>query len=114
MKRMMSSLRPFGARSVSMSVTKPYLYCSTSRTVAAVWGTAAMSAHSAGDAGRRLELIQAERGDLVRHIGEAHFGERAAHSGVDAVPFALDRTQGFDAAMLIGGIGAGRQRDRAF
>src|SRR5262245_61584579 len=97
MKRMVSSVRPFGAVSVSMSVTNPYLYFSpvTARTVSIVSGEVAITRPDTGlllgrafTANRILALAQRRQALLdgaSRHHHrwcQRHLGQRYSLEGL--------------------------------
>src|SRR5882724_10959168 len=127
MKRMVSSLRPFGAVSVSMSVTKPYLYLSpaTARTVSIVLGADAIILFVSTRLGwgrfAGRERIGRGWSGTVGQAGrhrECQFGQRdalhgVAHGIVDAAPAAARRAQRFDVAGPGAMLDADGERNRA-
>src|SRR5262249_962665 len=124
MKRIVSSLRPFGAVSVSISVTKPYLYLSptTARTVSAVSRGDAMllfsrpSSGLCGSVGGRRVLAAAGHhcvGERERQFRQGHAAERLANGIVDSPPAAPRRTERFHVAGAVALLDADRQGDRA-
>src|SRR5262249_11618695 len=124
MKRIVSSLRPFGAVSVSISVTKPYLYLSptTARTVSAVSRGDAMLLFRACRQGcmgsLRLRRVLAAAGhhgigQRERQFRQGYAAERLPNGIVDPPPPAPRRTERFHVAGAVALLDADRQGDRA-
>src|SRR5436190_7233696 len=116
MRRMMSSLSPRGAASVSTSVTNPYWYSRPVRF--SIVFLSVLSVMSDLDRPRRDArpdgfLHAGEIGTRSDHLGEADLAERLGHGLVDALPGAAHGAAGLELARPDVAAAAFGERERA-
>src|SRR5690349_5205727 len=99
MKRTVSSLSPFGAFSVSMSVTNPAVYLPPSASTCRM-----VSSETLMDFFTHFDCVVIAAN--IHHVGKRYAFHRAADGAVDVVPASFDGTFAFIPARVIAALDA--------